>query len=397
MHTHRVAACIMAMLLLALASCGGGGSGKPAPAPSTTANALAITVDGQFNTINVPFVSVTVCVPGTTTCQTIDHVLVDTGSWGLRLINNGSLNVLPAVTNSSGTALGECTQFADGFTWGSVRYADIKLAGEVALHAAIQSIGDQPGGASGVPADCSGTGINENTAALLGAKGILGVGLFTNDCDACLISNSTNPIPPVYYACTGAACSNTLITPSQMVQNPVSLFPQDNNGVVLDLPAVGNGGTASLSGTLYFGIGTQANNTLGRVHAYQADYYGDILTSYKGVTTSSFIDSGSNGIFFADSAITQCTLSLGFYCPSPSPLPLTATNIAASGGASGNISFNIVSVDALSNNVAAGNIGGNAAIFGWFDWGLPLFFGRKIYFAIENASTALGAGPYYAY
>jgi len=180
----------MAMLLSALASCGGGGSSHSSSA-STAANALPITVDGSFSTINVPFVSVTVCIPGTTTCQTIDHVLVDTGSWGLRLINNGSLNGLPAVTNN-GMALAECAQFADGFTWGSVRYADIKLAGEVALHAAIQIIGDQPGGAASVPADCSSTGFNENTAARLGANGILGVGLFANDCDACIIDPAIN-------------------------------------------------------------------------------------------------------------------------------------------------------------------------------------------------------------
>jgi hypothetical protein len=32
-----------------------------------------------------------------------------------------------------------------------------------------------------------------------------------------------------------------------------------------------------------------------------------------------------------------------------------------------------------------------------FDWGLPFFFGRTIYTAIENQSTPAGAGPYVAF
>src|SRR5512140_2470345 len=92
---------LIALLLFAvLAGCGGGGSGDaPAPAPGQTgspppaptgANVLAITVDhGTDGTaFNTPFGTVTVCVPGTSTCQSIDHVLVDTGSFGLRLASS---------------------------------------------------------------------------------------------------------------------------------------------------------------------------------------------------------------------------------------------------------------------------------------------------------------------
>ena len=49
-------------------------------------NVAVVVIDsgpaGANNIINVPFVSVTACRPGTSICQTIDHVLVDTGSYG---------------------------------------------------------------------------------------------------------------------------------------------------------------------------------------------------------------------------------------------------------------------------------------------------------------------------
>ena len=32
-----------------------------------------------------------------------------------------------------------------------------------------------------------------------------------------------------------------------------------------------------------------------------------------------------------------------------------------------------------------------------FDWGLPFFYGRTVFTAIENQSTAGGLGPYFAY
>ena len=48
-----------------------------------------------FISDNIAFVSVTLCAPGGTNCQTIDHVQVDTGSVGLR-IQASVLNAEPA-------------------------------------------------------------------------------------------------------------------------------------------------------------------------------------------------------------------------------------------------------------------------------------------------------------
>ena len=48
-----------------------------------------------FTDADEAFTSVTICVHGTNTCQTIDHIQVDTGSEGLRLISSVLTTALP--------------------------------------------------------------------------------------------------------------------------------------------------------------------------------------------------------------------------------------------------------------------------------------------------------------
>src|SRR5580658_9535007 len=43
---------------------------------------------GAGGSQDVPFISLTLCVPGTTQCQTVDYVSVDTGSTGLRIVSS---------------------------------------------------------------------------------------------------------------------------------------------------------------------------------------------------------------------------------------------------------------------------------------------------------------------
>ena len=104
-----------------------------------------------------------VCAPGSTTnCQTIDHIQVDTGSYGLRILAPVLTVSLPVVTLSSGSSLVECTQFLDGYSWGPVSLADVKIAGETAGSVPIQVIGDSR--FTTVPAACSNTGSAERKA-----------------------------------------------------------------------------------------------------------------------------------------------------------------------------------------------------------------------------------------
>lgn len=412
---------LIATALLVLASCGagssdtaqsgsgssgnsGGVSGTLISAPAATgSNTMPIVVDAGpvsgAREINVPYVSVTVCTPGRTTaaCQTIDHVVLDTGSSGLRLLKSSLYSnlILPAVTNAGGLAIGECLPFVIGTTWGSVRYADIYLGDKVARNVPIQDIGDQPGGATAIPVSCFGS--IQDTQAQLGSNGILGVGLFANDCDACL----TNPISAAYYTCTTAGCTSSTVTATQVVQNPVALFSQDNNGVLVKLPAVLPAGVNSLTGSLIFGIGTQSNNALNGATVYATDRNGNFTTTYQGTSVTSFIDSGSNALFFNDpiTPITKCPSPIAWvYCPT-STLPLTATNYSFGSASGVPVTFSIVNAAQLFSNgsAVAGNIGGPS--LSQFDWGLPFFFGRPVFTAIQGATTPTGlpAGPYFAY
>jgi Protein of unknown function (DUF3443) len=150
--------------------------------------------------VNTPFVSVTVCVPGTSDCQTIDHVEVDTGSVGLRLVASVVTLALPALKDPSNNPLAECLQFADGTSWGSVVTADITMptSRKTAKGVNVQLIGATAAGDP--PTACTGT--TENTVDTFGANGIIGLGPFTNDCN---VSGDCTPGPQSanYYYCTG--------------------------------------------------------------------------------------------------------------------------------------------------------------------------------------------------
>ena len=64
---------------------------------------------------NEAFATVTVCVPGqSSNCQTIDGILVDTGSSGLRILGSAISLSLPPQTTAAGDPVDECFTFQDG-------------------------------------------------------------------------------------------------------------------------------------------------------------------------------------------------------------------------------------------------------------------------------------------
>ncbi len=401
--------------------------------PTTTgANVAPITVDAgpapsSFTSTNVAFATVTVCVPGTSTCQTIDHVSVDTGSSGLRLLSSASggefsLN-LPA-ENVSGNPLDECLVFLDGFVWGPVYTATVTVAGKTASNVPVQVM-IPPGSSPSVPSSCSSqtTGPNEGDKLTdFGANGIIGVGLFQNDCgqycvqdgSSCDPTNSSAPC--VYYQCPGSGCTPTNVAIAQQVPNPVTLFAKDNNGVLITFSTpVPDGGAPTANGSLIFGIGTESNNGLGSAQVYvvpdTGSNAGNMLTTFNGQQYQAFVDSGSNGLFFLDSSVpgVPATCPSGnqqagsnWYCPSTSPDNLTASNQGQStSGPVGNpvqVSFSIENATNLffnTNNTAFSTLGGPQS--GSFDWGLSFFYGRSVFTAVDGASTPGGNGPYFAY
>ena len=354
--------------------------------------------EGVNNQINAPFTNVTICYPNSSTCQTVDHILVDTGSYGLRILSsviNSNLN-LPTIYAPNGYPAAECAQFFSGILWGSVKIADIKIASESAASIPIQVVADTSSPFTQIPSSCQNTGSNMGTLALLGAKGILGIGLFTQDCGSTCVNSA---VSGSYYSCpSSGTCTSSSMPLNNQVSNPVSGFSINNNGVLLKLPTVATGGVTTLSGLLIFGIDTQANNQIGTANIIPANSLGNFTTSYKGKSlTSSFFDSGSNGLFFTDSTISYCSGRTGFYCPA-STLTLSAIQ-NASNNTQLSVNFSIENLTNLDSNIIASNIGGSIGRYssGIFDWGLPFFFGRSVFIAISGATTQHGTGPFWAY
>jgi uncharacterized protein DUF3443 len=382
---------------MSVSGCGGGGRSKSNSIVTSGQNVQAISVNSgpANNYANGVFTSVTVCIPGTSTCQTVSDVLVDTGSSGLRILSSALTSVvLPQQTGTGGSPVVECLPFLSGVTWGPVQTADIQIAGESASAVPIQVLSDT---AFPIAAPCKNTGLpTEDTLQSLGANGILGVGVFAQDCGPGCAQSSQ---PNVYYLCPSSGCQPTTEPVAQQVQNPVALFASDNNGVIIELPAV-NGAEPTASGSLVFGIGTQSNNSLGSATVYTTDNSASFITQFKGQSyPGSFIDSGSNGIFFLDAATTHipdCSSSKGFYCPT-STLNLSATNQGLN-GSTGTVNFNVANADSLFSNqtdAVFSDLAGPGSTN--FDWGLPFFFGRNVFTAIEGKSTPGGSGPYWAY
>jgi len=389
--------------------CSGSTNGSSTGGGGSTANVQAITVNTgptaapPLNSpyINGPFTSVTVCTPGsTTTCQTIGGILVDTGSPGLRILSSALTISLPQQTASNGDPIVECLPFVDGITWGPVQTADMTIAGEQAKALPIQVIGSS--NFPTIPNACTSFGAPEDDLSTLGANGILGVGNFAQDCGgACTESGTSASNPGWYYTCPAAGCEVTAQSLSSQVQNPIVLFPKDNNGVIIELPSV-TGAEASVSGSMIFGIGTQTNNGLGSATVYTIDpSSGNFTTVFNNVTypDASFIDSGSNALYFDSNTmnIPTCTDSTFWYCPTTT-LSLSATNQAFGNGASGTVNFTVGNADSLTASETVGVANGLAGPNpGTFDWGLPFFYGRNVYTAIEGQNTPGGVGPYWAY
>jgi len=406
-----------AILCLALLSCGGGdgastgGSSSGGTTPPAGSNVVSVVVDaGPLPTTNADtntlFTTVTVCVPGSTTsCQTIDHIQVDTGSYGLRILSSVLTLALPVQTATNGEAIVECTQFVDGYSWGPVALADAQISGETASSIPVQVIGD-PNYAT-VPSDCSSIGPAEDTVAQFGANGIIGIGPFAQDCGPNCAAAAQ---PQTYYTCTASACQATALALANQVANPITFFAADNNGVIIQLPSVAATGAATVTGSMTFGIDTQTNNqsgsqsvlTLaGSAGGSAGQLPGEFTTSFNGGSLNeSFLDTGSNGLYF-NSSLTVCVESglTDFYCPS-STENLTAT-LEGQNGMSMSVSFSVAPADTLAAaDVAFSNLAGpypDTSDTKTFDWGLPFYFGRTVYTAIENATTAVGTGPYVAF
>jgi len=423
--------------LCVLAGCGGGGSspsGSTGSSGSSTSsssssssgvgsssgsNVVTVTVNqgppaADGGTFNLPYTSVTLCQPGTTTCATVNNVLVDTGSFGLRIMASalaaaGLTQVALADPNNPGNTLAECLPFEDGYTWGPLMTADVRIGGELASGATVNIIDDNGSFTPTAPnnAQCAQGNTSLSSVSAFDANGVLGVGAFDEDCGPdcaeCASAGGCNADNDIYYSCdtSNNSCGFTPMPFTLQVRNPVALFAVDNNGIILTLQPVPPDGQATASGTLTFGIGTQSNNAFNSAAVIlPLDTTDSFTTTYKGQPMSgSVIDSGSNALYFPDT-ITLCTNTQSnpnaseFYCPA-TPVFETAVNQGLNGAMS-TVSFEIMSLNSSNDSFyAVPTVGGPEA--SGFDWGLPFFYGRTIYVAIEGMTAGGTAGPYDAY
>jgi hypothetical protein len=434
--------------LAVLAGCGGGGDStttsvsgpglsslglSPAVATPFTqaANNLQVLVeDGPRGftlapSANILFATVTVCVPGGSPsnpaeCQVIDHVQVDTGSVGLRVLASKvkqlNLSPVPLSTNSNAW---ECFPFVIGGLWGKNVAADVWLGQQrtEGLPISIQLIQDDPQAALQATSDCVKAADNNvlDSAGALGSNGILGIGSTTLDCGVnCAAGDYTGSFVQ-YYSCpqtatSSADCSAAAVSFDKQVYNPVAALPAAyNNGVVLKMPAVTDPGAATASGELVFGLNTQPNNTppanatkvfLGVDYVSRPDSYLNITTVFNGGTfQSSYLDTGTNGLFFSDATMTRC-LGSTWYCPK------ATMNVSAGLSDGDNPSLNPVTVDfqianaealfSTNNTAFSGAAGAAPAGSISFAWGMPFFYGRQVYMSIWQQAGSL-SGPWYAW
>ncbi len=369
-------------------------------------NIVAITVGCGY--VNEPCVSVKICVPGTTQCQTISNLLLDTGSAGLRIFSGAitpSLNAnFPSVKDTSGRPYGTCAVYGDGsYQWGPIKRADVYLGQNLASNIPIEVI-DFTFGDLGASCKSSAGAGGVQDAMAAGFNGILGVQFWKEDCGNYCVSTAGNGI---YSACSGSSCTSAVIDINNQLINPVSGLSADNNGLIIQISSVPLAGASNVSGQMILGIGTQANNKIGSPSVFQADPgTGIINTTYNGKSYKAIIDSGSNAYYFPDSNIPKCSTTSGWYCPT-STQNLSAIIMDSTQVKNQTVSFTVASANTLSasyntfsdlagsipSTMPSGSIG--------FIWGLPFFTGRTVYVGIEKSSSLIGAqsltGPYWAY
>jgi hypothetical protein len=390
---------------------GGNGTSVPAASPTPVLNTTVLVVDGgpagTSGAINHAYVTVNVCAAGSQMqCADIDHVLLDTGSSGLRLVRSvlaAHTVALTPLADAANRTIEECMSFVGGQTWGPVALADVRLAGETAGKLPVQIMDDTSSDAP-PPATCGANGTLINAVSGFDANGVLGVGVFAQDCgQACVAAAS--PLP-VYYGCTSAGvctAENTGLT--EQVANPVASFAADNNGIIVSLPTLQSAnGDASVQGTLTFGIATQTDNALpaAGVVVLGTDASGDFSTVYNGAAAAipALIDSGTDSYGFNDPTIAVCATGafVGYYCPAIAPLSASAVNTGVGANAmSSTVNFALADPNTFVANATAfidlGGGGGSTT----FTWGMPFFYGRPIYLGIDQRTADIYTGPFYAY
>jgi Protein of unknown function (DUF3443) len=365
-------------ILALLAGCMGGPSDDSDTESAVQAlpNVVPLTIDSSSPGQDIPAIRVTVCIPGTKSCQTLDHIEVDTASTGLRIYSAALTVKLPEETEANGNTIGECAWNY----WGYMHTADVKIGGLTASRVPIQVIETT----------------DPNATKLCGADGDYNPKTYDG-----IIGVSPSLVDTMlwgYYSCKAGNCQNITIDTSLGVGNVVGMFPTDNNGCVVQLPSIPSTGEKAVTGKLIFGIGTRANNQPPKdllPIALDATW-GQFKVESQGKVYESAFDSGTwsyNVPFLTKDLCPNDTVRL---CPSaPVELPVDILNPA------GNVAY-LTSIEIADyNKYPAGNMAFDNLGTAWpgstqLMLGIPYFFGRSIYYAYDqrHISSGLAKGPW---
>lgn len=364
------------------------------PTFAAGSNVLPLTVTGHNGSYNRMFVSVTVCAPNTNNCETINNVMVDTGSIGLRIQRKAMAHPewFNAMAGPNQKPLAECYRFLSSNAWGKVARADVKLADITAKNIPVQIIDEvaRQDDAAPRPESCSST-------VKPTANGTLGIAAgHSNDCGGLC---QLKPENARYYDCENGACSAITepVTREYRVVQPIAALPQNNNGYILDTGDAPNNGSGSVSGKLILGIDLQ-DNSLKQKNRVYLGAHGNVDTEFNGVHyPRSYFDSGTQDLYFADapSSLQQC----GHAWCADGETKLNA-QITGADGATVNVPFRVGNTQQLRAsrkgaipNVARVNTESTHA----FVWGMPFFYGKRVYVGIVPLDENADVKPFYAF
>ncbi|SDV46420.1 DUF3443 family protein [Chitinasiproducens palmae] len=359
-------------------------------------NVVPVTVRKPRHGYNRALVSVTVCVPGTDQCETIHDVLIDTGSVGLRLQRDAMRHPerFAAMPGPDGKPMAECLRFLSSNAWGPVARADVTLGGMTARAIPVQIV-DEVGRVDAShprPQGCQSQGHPTS-------NGTLGIAATRRtDCgEPCSLPVSAAR----YFTCdAGEACAPVVgaLPASFRVAHPVAALPRDNNGVVLALDLPPANGIDAVSGSLTLGIDTRANNSLDARARVRLDNAGRFMTRFAGVDyPKSYFDTGTQDLYFSQAAapIETCGRQ---WCASSEASP--SATLVGNDGASVDVTVRVGDTAALerSGKGALRNVARvSAATSQAFVWGLPFFFGKRVFVGFADAPGRSDRRPFYAF
>jgi hypothetical protein len=358
-------------------------------AADTQGSSLPIQIGGTDTTFNTPYVAVTICLSGTETCQTIPQIRLDSASSGLRLKSSAISIALTPEKDSSQAEVAECWKFGGGeVLWGPVAQADVILGTEKAANVPIQIVNSNY---ATVPSSCPGLNITNQE------NGILGIGPAIND-------TGNGNLPGVsYYLCSAGTCTASSIDPALHIQNPVSMMPVDNNGVTIAFPSVPPTGSASVTGSLTLGVGTNANNQPAQgTTTFLTNSMGWLKASFEGNHYFTMFDTGTDLIILPSSHSVDNCSRYGWSNPAVCPTSeqdLSVDFQGIDGSTHSTVSFTIDNAEPLlsSGMKAFNNVGMQLPQIDTLVLGMSFFYGKTVYIGIDGKTSALGTGPYAAF